>query len=246
MCACKYFSVSLPGSGLFKSTLIVEDRVLFVWSIICFTPLPAPCSAWCSVLRITHLTLRSRLPSSTSLGSITLPAPPLSEGLRLHFQILRQDEVQKGPNFPSLWNKIRIKNELWTYTNPTQAHWKVDALFKGDRKSDLLIDKGWTWNILSAISNLLTEACGGRKEWDSDKLKKSHSKNYRSRTLQYTNAICWSRRWHPTPVFLPGKSRGQRSLAGYSPRGHKLSDRTEQLSTAPMLFVITCWLLFVF
>ena len=25
----------------------------------------------------------------------------------------------------------------------------------------------------------------------------------------------------PTPVFLPGKSQGQRSLAGYSPRGHK-------------------------
>ena len=25
----------------------------------------------------------------------------------------------------------------------------------------------------------------------------------------------------PTPVFLSGKSRGRRSLAGYSPRGHK-------------------------
>jgi len=24
-------------------------------------------------------------------------------------------------------------------------------------------------------------------------------------------------KWHPTPVFLPGKSHGQRSLAGYSP-----------------------------
>ena len=29
------------------------------------------------------------------------------------------------------------------------------------------------------------------------------------------------------PVFLPGGSHGQRSLAGYSPRGHKESDRTE-------------------
>ena len=27
----------------------------------------------------------------------------------------------------------------------------------------------------------------------------------------------WSRKWQPTPVFLPGKSHGQRSLAGYSP-----------------------------
>ena len=30
----------------------------------------------------------------------------------------------------------------------------------------------------------------------------------------------------PTPVFLPGKSDGQRSLAGYSPWGHKESDTT--------------------
>ena len=34
-----------------------------------------------------------------------------------------------------------------------------------------------------------------------------------------------------TPVLLPGKSHGQRSLAGYSPWVHKESDMTEQLST---------------
>ena len=27
----------------------------------------------------------------------------------------------------------------------------------------------------------------------------------------------WRRKWKPTPVFLPGKSHGQRSLEGYSP-----------------------------
>ena len=32
-------------------------------------------------------------------------------------------------------------------------------------------------------------------------------------------------------VFLPEESHGQRSLAGYSPLGHKESDTTEQLST---------------
>ena len=36
--------------------------------------------------------------------------------------------------------------------------------------------------------------------------------------------------WQPTPVFLPGKSRGQRSLAGYNLWGHKESDTTEQLT----------------
>jgi len=39
--------------------------------------------------------------------------------------------------------------------------------------------------------------------------------------------IPWRRAWQPIPVFLPGKSHGQRNLAGYSPKGHKESDRTE-------------------
>ena len=33
--------------------------------------------------------------------------------------------------------------------------------------------------------------------------------------------------WHHTPVFLPGKSQGQRSLVGYNSGGHKDSDMTE-------------------
>ena len=33
--------------------------------------------------------------------------------------------------------------------------------------------------------------------------------------------------WRPTPVFVPGGSHGQKSLAGYSPRGRKESDTTE-------------------
>ena len=40
----------------------------------------------------------------------------------------------------------------------------------------------------------------------------------------------WRKKWQPTPVFLPGESHGQRNLAGYSPWGHKDSDRTEQLT----------------
>ena len=43
--------------------------------------------------------------------------------------------------------------------------------------------------------------------------------------------ILWRRAWQPTPVFLPGESHGQRSLAGYSPWGPKELDRTERLST---------------
>ena len=37
------------------------------------------------------------------------------------------------------------------------------------------------------------------------------------------------RQWHPTPVLLPGKSHGQRSLVGCSPWGHKELDTTGRL-----------------
>ena len=37
-------------------------------------------------------------------------------------------------------------------------------------------------------------------------------------------------KWQPTPVFLPEKSHGQRSLVGYSPWGHRDLDMTGQLS----------------
>ena len=33
----------------------------------------------------------------------------------------------------------------------------------------------------------------------------------------WVGKIPWSRKWQPTPVFLPEKSHGQRSLVGYSP-----------------------------
>ena len=42
-------------------------------------------------------------------------------------------------------------------------------------------------------------------------------------------ALYWRRQWQPTPVLLPGKSHGLRSLLGYSPWGRKEPDMTEQL-----------------
>ena len=47
--------------------------------------------------------------------------------------------------------------------------------------------------------------------------------------LYLQKKIPWRRQWQPTPVLLPGKSHGQRSLVGYSPWGRKESDTTERL-----------------
>ena len=46
------------------------------------------------------------------------------------------------------------------------------------------------------------------------------------------------RQWHPTPVLLPGKSHGLRSLVGCSPWGREESGTTEQLF--PFLFSLAC------
>ena len=43
----------------------------------------------------------------------------------------------------------------------------------------------------------------------------------------WVGKIPWKREWQPSSVFLLGKSYGQRSLAGYSPWGHKESDTTD-------------------
>ena len=49
----------------------------------------------------------------------------------------------------------------------------------------------------------------------------------RCRFDPWVGKIPWSRKWQPTPAFLPKESHGQSSLEGYSPQGHKGWDMTE-------------------
>ena len=49
----------------------------------------------------------------------------------------------------------------------------------------------------------------------------------------WVREILWRRKWQPIPAFLPGKSHGQRHLAGYSPWfrksvGHDLATKQQQ------------------
>ena len=50
----------------------------------------------------------------------------------------------------------------------------------------------------------------------------------------------WRKQWQTTPVFLPGKSHGQRSLAGYSPRDGKKSDTTNRLNNNNNVLYFEC------
>ena len=51
----------------------------------------------------------------------------------------------------------------------------------------------------------------------------------RCRFFPWVGNILWRKKWQPTPVLLPGKSHGRRSLEGYSPWGCRESEMTERL-----------------
>ena len=53
-----------------------------------------------------------------------------------------------------------------------------------------------------------------------------------------SGSIPWRRAWQPTPVFLPGEPYGQRSLAGYSPSGHRELGTTEHTHTHSGLYFL--------
>ena len=59
--------------------------------------------------------------------------------------------------------------------------------------------------------------------------KESACQCRRHRFHPWVGKVPWRRKLQPTPVFLPGKPHGPRSLVGYSPWGHKELD-TKQLS----------------
>ena len=46
----------------------------------------------------------------------------------------------------------------------------------------------------------------------------------------WVRKIPWRREWQPILVFLPGESRGRRSLVGYTPWGSRESDTTERVT----------------
>ena len=59
--------------------------------------------------------------------------------------------------------------------------------------------------------------------WLSDKESACQCRRRkRCRFYPWVEKIPWGRKWQPTPVFLPARSHGQRSLMGYSSRSHRV------------------------
>ena len=59
----------------------------------------------------------------------------------------------------------------------------------------------------------------------------------------WVRKIPWKRAWQPTPIFLPRESYGQRSLASYSPWGHRVGHDWSELACMDICsyFQLLCW-----
>ena len=72
-------------------------------------------------------------------------------------------------------------------------------------------------------------ATGDQWRNNSRKNEEMEPKQRQCPVLDVTGDRRWRRQWHPTPVLLPGKSHGRRSLVGYSPWDIEELDTTERL-----------------
>ena len=87
-------------------------------------------------------------------------------------------------------------------------------------KLDNIVMIDWCWNVLVLSINSLS--------YTSPPLRRVFWRLCHCIQM-YNGLLTWRRHWHPTPVLLPGKSHGRRSLVGCSPWGCKESDTTEWL-----------------
>ena len=83
-------------------------------------------------------------------------------------------------------------------------------------------------NIDIRINTNTSQTLPKTREWDTSKLifcgqhypdTKTRQRHYKNIKIEASTPDDWRRQWQPTPVLLPGKSHGQRSLVGCSPWG---------------------------
>ena len=105
------------------------------------------------------------------------------------------------------------------------SHWMVSLLFQPTYLGVFFI---------AEVTFILGFLCG-----TSGKDSTCHCRRHeRCEFDPWVGKIPWRRVWQPTPVLLPGKFHGQRSLVGYSLWGHKELDVTEWLSPHACNFIL--------
>ena len=85
----------------------------------------------------------------------------------------------------------------------------------------------WNIQVLTSLVSLVNVKASLLVDFPSAAvMKKSASQCRRSGFFSWVGKMPWRRKRQPTPVFLPGKSHGQKSPESYSPWGCKDSDMT--------------------
>ena len=144
----------------------------------------------------------------------------------------------------------RFSENIWHLIGRTDAEAETAILWSPDVKNWLIwkdpgVRNDWRWEEKGTTEDEMAgwyhrsnghelgqtpgdgEGQGGLtccSPWvsESDMTRRLNNKYH----LTYIIVNVWRRRWHPTPVLLPEKSHGQRSLVGCSPWGCKESDTT--------------------
>ena len=120
----------------------------------------------------------------------------------------RPGSLLKHMPFPTKTTLPEFQNPLGKNSHPDLGLLQSKSMFAGPSLGFYLGAELYGFAGGSLVKNLLTNAGDAGSVPGSER-------------------VPWRRDGQPTPVFLPGKSHGQRSLAGYSPWGHRESDRTE-------------------
>ena len=151
-----------------------------------------------------------------------------SLGLGFSFTSFKVSQISLG------YCSKQIDNELhkgtWSSCKANEFNWKI-AL-----KSEMFSFSSMEVKTILALSFItvyitIKAACGASGKEPTSECK-------RCGFSPWVRKIPWRREWQPTPAFLPGEFHGQRSLAVYSPWGHKESNMTERQTLSQTILIL--------
>ena len=165
---------------------------------------------WFTDLFYTEANLATEAPK---LHLFQVQSPPSPPGQRkLNLQSLKFSISGKSSSWPS-WSWVPIPGQI--SPNREQGPGVSNHCSYRNQGNRAL------WRAIPKRLSELPKWHGGKES------ACQYRRHKRNRFVIWVGKIPWRRKWQSTPVFLHGKSHGQRSLAGYSPWSHKLLDMTK-------------------
>ena len=152
------------------------------------------------------------------------PAPLISPALAGRF--FTTSATREACAFPNIYNWGPPNPHSWSIWRIGEGRGREDRMTEGHVRTDTRGSEKHSNTFIEIKTEVVAER--GLPRWCSGKEPACRCRRHKRRGFDpWVGKIPWRRAWLPTPVFLPGESHGQRSLAGYSPWGHKELDTTE-------------------